>query len=71
MTARLLETLERIAALQPAALADLRGKGIVFDSSPAQDAQGWKNAAFWLYSYLCEADSFSRAAIRDYQERVA
>lgn len=62
--------LQKIRSLQPKALNEIRKGGYIFArrpamTPPANDEERWEDLAFWLYSYLCEADNIARHALND------
>ena len=70
----LIAALQKIEALQPAALAGMREHGYVFDRRPSSEppvteADRWQDLAFWLYTDLCEANSICRRALKEISDK--
>jgi len=66
----LVAALQKIQALQPAAVERFRKGNYVFDKRPAKEppvteADRWQDLAFWLYTDLCEANLICRQVQED------
>lgn len=59
--------LSHILDFQPKAIAEIRKRDLVFDKAPfgpnETEADHWQHLAFWLYTFICEADQIARMAL--------
>lgn len=66
------EALQKIQAMHPAVLDNLRKGKYVFNNAPIRhpvtEADRWQELAFWLYTDLCQANLICRQALEEDDE---